>query len=68
LSTQLSDTKLERKSLETAVKDSLVSSPLPPPPSPEEGLVHTVCACAKYSVIFSVKAFVTSLFVCGRLY
>ena len=33
---------------------SLVPRPLPP----KRGLVHTVCACAKHSVIFSVKSFV----------
>ena len=31
-------------------------------PSPlKSGLVHTVCACAKYFVIFSVKSFVNFL-------
>ena len=36
--------------------------PRHPPPSPSRrGLVHTVCACVKYSVLFSVKSFVQFL-------
>ena len=30
----------------------------PGPSPPRRGLLHTACACAKYSVIFSVKEFV----------
>ena len=30
----------------------------PGPSPPRRGLVHTACACAKYSIIFSVKSFV----------
>ena len=31
---------------------------VPRAPPPRRGLVHTVCPCAKYSAIFSVKSFV----------
>ena len=30
----------------------------PGPSPPRRGLIHTACACSKYSVIFSVKSFV----------
>ena len=42
----------------------VASFPGPSPPL-RRGLVHTVCACAKYSVTFSVKSFVHFL-VCMR--
>ena len=46
-------TRLKMIGGELGACPGLASSPGPSPP--RRGLVHTVCACAKYSALFSVK-------------
>ena len=61
ISCRLGSLPCQPKTDATRLVSSLTLSIVPrflPPPHPRRGLVHTVCACAKYPVIFFVKSFV----------